>query len=479
MVERFRDDGQIQGRIMRSVTTVRRFVAAGITVILCTTGGDTAVAQITTAPKAATAVQKTTPAATSAAQRSAIPTPKIADQTLTAPNTAKAGAAAQKATPTEVSAAQKTETPDPAVGTAQSGTSAAPVAPTTGTIPVGTVTDPDKDPIHAIVNGEPIRLSELKQECLACYGQKVLEVLTNKLLIATECEKNGISVSPTEVQAEIDRVAKSHGITTELYLSQILETRGISRLQYEADIVWPELAMAKLAVGQIVSTDEELMREYEIRYGEAVKALMIQMADKARAEEVRAQALADPDSFGDLAKKYSEDAASASLRGVIPLIRRHLVEPAIETAIFSMPDDGISEIFQIGSDYVFLQRIALMPAEVIFEQAKESLRQDLRIQKLRGVRDTLLRKMQETAKVENILNDPERSRQMPGVAAIINGASVRTDDLALRCVERHGSIVLQSMIDKKLVEQMLKKKGIEVTADDIEKQLAEIGRAHV
>ena len=331
--------------------------------------------------------------------------------------------------------------------------------------------DSQKDPIVAIVNGDPIRKSAVLKACLECYGDKVLEVLTNKLLIVTECEKQKVNVTPEEVQAEIARIAKAYNITPELYLGQILETRGISRLQYEADIVWPELALGKLASDQITFTDEELMVEYEKRYGEAIKALMIQVSDKAKADEIRAKAIADPNSFGDLAKNFSEDSASASLRGTIPLIRRHLVEPNVEKAIFAAQDGEITDVFQIENDYVILQRLEMMPPLAIFEQIKEPLKEELRTTKIREIRDTLLRELQKTATVENVFNDPERSKQLPGVAAIINGTQVRTDELAERCMERYGSVMLKSLIDQKLIEQMLKKKDLSVTPEEIQAEL--------
>ncbi|MDD3469395.1 MAG: peptidylprolyl isomerase [Thermoguttaceae bacterium] len=358
---------------------------------------------------------------------------------------------------------------------------ATPVTPPAAAAPAtsdpATETDPaaetkTDDPIVAIVNGDKILRSELRRDALARYGTEVLEALVNKQLIAMECERNKIKVDPTEVQREIERIAKRFGITVEQYLGQILESRGVTRLQYEADVVWPMLALQKLAADQLKFTDEELMREFETQYGESIKALMILVSDKQKAEDLHAKAVAEPDSFGDLAKNNSEDYVSASAKGVVPPVRRHTSDPKIEEALFALPDGGITDVFEFGGSFIFLKRLEKMPAAgVVFEEVRVPLEENLRARKVQKVANELFKKLQADAKIENVLNDPEKSKQMPGVAALINGSQVRIDDLADRCVERYGSSVLQVMIEHKLIEQMLKTRQVTVTPEDIDAEL--------
>ena len=74
--------------------------------------------------------------------------------------------------------------------------------------------------------------------------------------------------------------------------------------------------------------------------------------------------------------------------------------------------------------------------------------------------------------MENIYNDPQKSKQMPGVAAIINDRKVTTLELAEECIARHGVEVLGGVISRKVLEQTLKQKKISVTEQDEEAELA-------
>ena len=67
-----------------------------------------------------------------------------------------------------------------------------------------------------------------------------------------------------------------------------------------------------------------------------VRARLISVSDAEKAKKLQAQAAAKPEDFGNLAKTYSEDAASASLKGVINPIRRHGSYQEIEDAAFRM-----------------------------------------------------------------------------------------------------------------------------------------------
>src|SRR5690606_9683733 len=88
----------------------------------------------------------------------------------------------------------------------------------------------------------------------------------------------------------------------------------------------------------------------------------------------------------------------------------------------------------------------------------------------------LYRELQEQAQVENIFNDPEKRKQMPGVAAIINGHQITLRELAEKCIERHGNDVLDGTISRRLLEQALKQKNLTVTDEDIDEEIRRAAR---
>ena len=63
---------------------------------------------------------------------------------------------------------------------------------------------------------------------------------------------------------------------------------------------------------------------------------------------------------------------------------------------------------------------------------------------------------------------------MPGVAATINDQKITMRELAEECIDRHGTDVLEGAVNRKLLDQALRKKNIKVGDAELE---AEIGRA--
>ena len=162
--------------------------------------------------------------------------------------------------------------------------------------------------IVATVNTQRISRNDLARDCLRHFGNEVLQSMVNKRLIMLECQKQGISVSRNEVNAEIKRMAKRFKIPVDQWFKLIKRERNISPEQYANDIIWPTLALRKLAGGQLKISQKELVAEYETQYGERIHARLIAVSDPEKAKKLRAEAAANPANFGNLAKAESEDA---------------------------------------------------------------------------------------------------------------------------------------------------------------------------
>ncbi len=354
----------------------------------------------------------------------------------------------------------------------------APVAPASpasrpsASPPVATSPSPPLK-IVATVNGEQITREELGRECLRHYGPQVLESVVNKYLIAQECKRRNITVSQAEVNAEIERMATRFGLPVAQWLKLLKQERGIKAEQYATDIIWPTLALRKLAGERLAVSEAELREQYEAYYGPAVKARLIVCNDARKAQEVHALAVANPEDFGNLAKDKSDDLASASLKGLIQPIRKHLGRKEIEEVAFQMKEGEISQVIAVGNQYAILKCEGhLPPQKVPFDNIRGELEEILRDKKLRQVAQDLFRELQDRAVVVNVLNDPEKSRQMPGVAALINGYAIQIHELAEMCIERHGEEVLEGTIRRRLIEQACRKKNIVVSEADVDREIA-------
>ena len=114
-------------------------------------------------------------------------------------------------------------------------------------------------PIVAIVNGEEISRELLGQECLRHYGREVLDGMINRRLIAQECQRQNVEVTRVDVNQEIERMATKFGLPVEQWYKLLKSERGIKPAQYAADIVWPMLALRKLAGSQLQVSRAELI----------------------------------------------------------------------------------------------------------------------------------------------------------------------------------------------------------------------------
>ena len=209
----------------------------------------------------------------------------------------------------------------------------------------------------ANVNGRSISRQHLAEECLREHGEGVLETVMNRHLIALECRKQNIRISEEEIDAEIDRVSRRFGLPVDQWLTLLQNERDIPAARYRQEIIWPTVALRRLARKQLAVSKEEIQKEIESQFGSQVQVRMIVLKDPQQAEKIRAAAMADPESFASLAVKYSVDINSASSGGLVQPIRRHIGEPEIEAVAFSLQVDQVSDVIAIGDQYIVMQCI--------------------------------------------------------------------------------------------------------------------------
>jgi len=327
----------------------------------------------------------------------------------------------------------------------------------------------------ALVNGAEITADQLAAECLARHGTSVLETLVNRALIEQACRKAGVTLTTTEVTAEIEAMAKRFNVPTDKWLQLIETERGIKPQQYADDIVWPMLALRILARDAGEPTAEEIRTAYETRFGPAIKARIIASRTRAEAEKVRAQAVAAPDEFGGLARQHSVDVGSASANGWVQPIRLHSGDPAFDQAAFALEPGEISPVVQVADQFIVIKCEGRLPAaDVTLADATPGLAADLRERKSRQASTDVFRRLQEAGRIENVMNDPARSQATPGVAALVNGEPIAIERVRGIAVERHGQEVLEILITRALIGQALARQQQAVVQADLD---AEVARA--
>jgi len=364
-------------------------------------------------------------------------------------------------------------------------------------LPVNTPAGPAKqgqlaaDPqakIVANVNGEEITRVELAQACMIRFGKPVMESLINKQLISQYCAQQKIQITPQDLTVEVDRLARKFRMTSEEYLKMLKQERGISPEQYTSEIVWTTLALRRLAAQTITPSDDEIAQAFESQYGEAVKTRIIVLNDEQQAQQVCQAARQNPDDFGSLARKHSQD-PSASVGGLIPPLRRYMGEPALEKAAFALneTDRAVSNVIPLKivgdpqtpgtRQFAILKFEGLMkPMQVEREQVKAMLRDGIVEKKIREEAAKIFTQLESRAQqqkaIVNVYNDPQLRNKYPGVAAQVYQKQIRIDELSEECVSRHGIQVLEALVSKRLLQQALKTRNIQVTQDDLDGEVA-------
>ncbi len=329
--------------------------------------------------------------------------------------------------------------------------------------------------VMAMVNTAEITQPQLAAECLSRHGNAALEAMVNREIISQACGRRGITITSHDVDAEIDAMAKRFSVPRDKWISLIEQERGVSPKQYSEDIVWPMLALRRLAHAGIEPTAEEVQQSFENKFGEAVKARIIVARSRKEAEELRVKALTAPDDFGALARQHSVDVGSASANGWVQPIRRHSGDAGFEAAVFALRPGDISQVVQVADQFIVVKCEDRLPAaEAKLEDVRPRLIEDLRERKSRSASGEVFRALQEETTVENVMNDAAKSAASPGVAARVNGQPISITAVQETCVERHGPDVLEILITRQLIEQALAREKRSVTQAEID---AEISRA--
>ncbi|MEO0530917.1 MAG: peptidyl-prolyl cis-trans isomerase [Planctomycetota bacterium] len=337
--------------------------------------------------------------------------------------------------------------------------------------PVADANLPEGGPPHdvmAIVNGKDISRQALVQACVERHGEDVLEGLVNKSLIEHHCRKRGVTITPAEIEAEVDRMAKRFKLGREQWFELLKNQRGVDEEEYKRDILWPTLALRKLAADRVQPTDDEVQKAYETRFGPARRVRLIVVTDEAKAAQVQREAAARPADFPRLAMTHSQDVNSASIGGLIQPIRLHAGDPKVERVAMGQ----VSNVIQAGDQFVILKCEGIVPARnVPMAEVREELAEGIVEQKLRGVANTLFTRLQDTATIQNIYNDPKLREAMPGVVATVNGDKITMRQLGKECLVRHGEEVLEVEISHLLLQQALKGSGVTVSQSDMEGEM--------
>ena len=141
--------------------------------------------------------------------------------------------------------------------------------------------------------------------------------------------------------AGADVGARVAHISREAWLRTLDKERNISPIQYARDIIFPALALRKLATDRVQVTPEDMKNAFEAQYGDKLRVRLIMVDKLLTAQSIWEELRKNPGGFEKLAQERSMDSGSRSLGGLLAEpITRHAYPQTISDGAFRQLVDG-------------------------------------------------------------------------------------------------------------------------------------------
>ena len=219
--------------------------------------------------------------------------------------------------------------------------------------------------IAAMVNGEPIQMADYQreatqarsflmsdpkfsastaegQQALQTINNQVLESLIGEALIRQYAQKNGLTITDTELNQSLDSLIKDMGGDQEF--EKALAARGLTREMFTAT---QRTQLLGNKVRDAVTTDvPQTMEQVHARH------ILVQTPDQAAQALNR---LNKGEDFAKVAREVSQDPSTASAGGDLGWFPRGLMVPEFEQAAFNLKPNELSPAIQTQFGYHIIQ----------------------------------------------------------------------------------------------------------------------------
>lgn len=277
--------------------------------------------------------------------------------------------------------------------------------------------------VLARVNNQNITWDAVARECMERHAKDVLENIINRQLIYQACRQRGIEVTDDEIKREVLETSKKFNVPPETWYQLLATERGLNPTQYHRDVIWPMLALKKLAGTDVTITEEEMQRAFVRDYGPRVEARMIVVDGNVRqAMEVWNRAKAKPDDFARLASEVSADPNSRALGGQVPPIRRNAALPdtpqaKLEQEAFALQPGEISTLIQFDENKHIILRCERLTKPVVtdIELVRGDLTEQLKNEKIQEAVGKVFADIKAQAQIHNYLTGESTTGAAGGV----------------------------------------------------------------
>ena len=281
--------------------------------------------------------------------------------------------------------------------------------------------------VAAIVNGNPIQLKMVAEECIVRRGKMMLAVLIRNRLLEQSLQAASRTLSEERTQqlmeAEVGRVAAERGFVVneqpqvQKFLQYVTQDDPDKAEFYFEDEVWPTVALQELVRDRVEVSEEDVQKSFEANYGPRVEVRAMMFSDHRSASKAWKLATANPteEFFGKLANQYSIEPMSKNNFGHIPPIQKHSGRPTLEDEAFGLEPGEISKVIQLGDYWTFLFcRGRTQPKVTDVEEVREYILKDVRTRKMFAEMEIARQQMFKQAQIDNYLTGTSQ----PGEGAV-------------------------------------------------------------
>ena len=199
----------------------------------------------------------------------------------------------------------------------------------------------------AVINGEVITRAMLAEEAFLREGEKVLDAMISRKLVDQAMKARKLTITAQEIDAEIDKYANNiAGVTREQWLANLQKDKKINPIQYKNDIVYPGLALKKLAEGRVQVTEKDIKDALEAHYGEKLRVRIIMTLQERDAIAMWNELKKNPGAFAHMAAndRRSVDESTKVHGGLLEqALTRHAYPREVSDRAFRQLVDGDPE----------------------------------------------------------------------------------------------------------------------------------------